>query len=374
MKFGEFARSHRRTIVLCAACLFLATVSACVTSKNDASPGAGTPPGSSAARVPDSSATGPAARPPAQSAEPGVSSGNTGGNSEQADSANPASSDYGNEGASSGATSFGSDGSAANNQDRDASPNKHERDDSSGQTSVQKDRSFSANGAIGGFLGAIVGGHGFGSARMDRSLPNFPWPPPTPSEKTLLPRDRLTGLLGKKPSLEDVARLLTHALEAADYSEYSFYGVPGGFALVARMEQIEPDGRPKRHGKRFLDPDFQAPFSLPRYIRELFYAPQGFYRLIVFVVSDNSVVPTGSPPSADAAKNWLERGGTMLPPSYDAIGFTHNCQVTALIYEFRKVGTRTVNTLVPGRLDARTHLEKAGLYARLTGGGNQRRP
>lgn len=196
-------------------------------------------------------------------------------------------------------------------------------------------------------------------------LPDFPWPPPQPSEKMLLPHDRIAAGLGATPSLADVGRKLTSALEAAGYSEYSLFRVPGGFALVARLEQFTPDGAPAPQGMRFLDPHAQMPFSLSAYVEHLFFAPEGYYRLIVFVVTDHPVVARAPSPDADAASAWLAQGADRLPPAFSGLPFTANHQVGALIYEFRKHGQDGIATLQPGELDARTHLAKSGLYAAL---------
>lgn len=200
-------------------------------------------------------------------------------------------------------------------------------------------------------------------------LPSFPWPPPPPSEKMVLPRDKLLAGLGATPSLGAIGQKLTRTLVAAGYPEYSFYRVPDGFAIVARLEQISADGSPEPQGERFLDPDAQAEFSLQAYLAHLFYAPQGFYRLIVFVVTPQAVVPRGPAPKAEKMQTLLANGATKLPSAYNQQTFTADHDVTALIYEFRKSGSTGVLALTPGRLDARTHLQKAGLYDRLMNGG-----
>jgi hypothetical protein len=196
-------------------------------------------------------------------------------------------------------------------------------------------------------------------------MPDFPWPPPEPSEKMTLPRDRLAVGLGANPSLGALSHKLTAALEGAGYSEYAFFRAPDGFALVARLERFRPDGTPEADANRFLDPDAEKPFSLAAYIQHLFFAPEGYYRLIVFVVSDQPVVASAPRPSAAAATAWLRQGANVLPQGYEDMPFTAGHQVSALIYEFRKHGQDRIATLEPGELDARTHLVKSGLYAAL---------
>ncbi|MEJ1967573.1 MAG: hypothetical protein WDN03_02895 [Rhizomicrobium sp.] len=178
-----------------------------------------------------------------------------------------------------------------------------------------------------------------------------------------MPRSGVLAGLGSTPSQSAVAWRLVKALSAHGYAEYSYYSVPDGFALVERLEQIQPDGSPVPRGVRFLDPDIAEPFSLTHYLEHLFVAPNGYYRLIVFVVTDLPVTARGAPPTAGTTREWLRVGADKLPPIYDKLPFTADHQVSVLIFEFQKMGNEPVTTLVPGRLDAHTHLEKAGLYA-----------
>jgi hypothetical protein len=129
---------------------------------------------------------------------------------------------------------------------------------------------------------------------------------------------------------------------------------------------MEPDGRPAPEKFRFLDPDAQEPFSLTAYISQLFFAPEGYYRQIVFVVTSDVVRLGGAHLTAKAAGALLAGGSDRLPGDYRKIAFTEDYQVSALIYEYRKgAETRDVRSLIPGRLGARTNLERAGIYPRL---------
>jgi hypothetical protein len=199
----------------------------------------------------------------------------------------------------------------------------------------------------------------------DVELPKFSWPPPTPSEKMNLPHNRVVEGLGKSPALSEISRRLTTVLDSAGYSEYSFYRVPDGFAVVARMEQIEPDGTPLSNGYRFMAPDAASQFSLSSYLEQLFVAPQGYYRLIVFIVTDVAIVAKGPTPRAVVAESWLSQGADKLSPPYDTYKFSPNHQVSVFIYEYRKRGSAEVLALIPGRIDVATHLKKSGLYAGL---------
>jgi hypothetical protein len=216
--------------------------------------------------------------------------------------------------------------------------------------------------AIEGLIGRPAPG-----PRTAGALPDFPWPPPTPSERLNLRRSQiLTVSMGRDPSLSDVGRRIVRALEAAGYSEYSFYAVPGGFAVVARLERIQDDGTPAPDQLRFLAPEAAEPFSLSTYVTRLFFAPQGYYRQIVFAVTTEVVRPSGPAPSARTAEALLQGGADRLPPAFRSVPFTTDYQATVLIYEYRKgAAARDVITLTPGRLDARTNLIRAGIYKQL---------
>ena len=198
---------------------------------------------------------------------------------------------------------------------------------------------------------------------VEATLPDFPWPPPTPSTQIVLPNS-LFQVSGKPtPSLSSVGAQLVGALEQARYFEYSYYRVPNGFALVARLERIGPDGTPLPEEFRFLLPGSQEPFSLGVYIKQLFFAPEGFYRQIVVVVTDRPFTATGETLDAPAAARLLGGGANRLSNDFETMQFTEAHRVSALIYEFRKGAQQgDVSTLTPGRLGARTHLERAGIY------------
>ena len=198
------------------------------------------------------------------------------------------------------------------------------------------------------------------------ALPDFPWPPPEPSARTELPNALFTASGKANPSLASVGAHLVSALEQARYFEYSYYRAPGGFALVARLERMATDGTPLPEEFRFLQPGSQEPFSLAVYVKQLFFAPEGFYRQIVFVASDQPFAATGARIDAKGAALLLRSGANRLSGDYETLPFTPEHRVSALIYEFQK-GARDgdVSTLTPGRLGARTHLDRAGIYPAL---------
>jgi hypothetical protein len=81
--------------------------------------------------------------------------------------------------------------------------------------------------------------------RPGQKMPHFPWPPPKASAMVVIPGDFLRKTPGKVCYLGDVERKIHAALESSGCFEKSYYGVPDGFAMVARLEQINRDGTPK---------------------------------------------------------------------------------------------------------------------------------
>lgn len=199
----------------------------------------------------------------------------------------------------------------------------------------------------------------------DVGFPNFPWPPPRPSEQLRLPRGRVLAAIGGNPSLYDVGQHLTAALDRTGYSEHSFYRAPKGFALISRLERIENDGRPAPGTFRYMPPG-QEPFSLTNYLSGLFVAPVGYYRLIVFVATDAPIVATGDRIDQREANDLLREGADRLPPDFRRMPFGPDHEITALIYEFQKTGQASrLQLLDQGRLGARVHLDQSGLYRAL---------
>ena len=194
-------------------------------------------------------------------------------------------------------------------------------------------------------------------------LPAFPWPPPAPSARAELPRP----LFEQSASQFALAGRLTTALEQAGYAEYSFYGAPGGFALVARLERIQDDGRSEPEGFRFLDPDAAEPFSLVTYISRLFFAPQGYYRQLVFVLTNHPFTADANATlESNNARRLLRSGANRLPSLYREKAVSRDHALTVLVYEFRKgPADRDVVTLEPGRLSGRVHLERSGILTAL---------
>ncbi len=197
------------------------------------------------------------------------------------------------------------------------------------------------------------------------AIPNFPWPPPAPSSQSVIALSRFISS-GASPDpaslkLGDIDASLRHALDEVGVSEASYYAVPQGFAVVTRLESIDASGTPKPEPERWgVATGVPTTFSLSSYVRILFTAPEGHYRLIVFVVTAQAFVGQSVPVSREDAERWLVAGANVLPNAIAAQQVRDGMVCTALVYEFNKVGNQDAVILRPG-IPARTHLVKLGL-------------
>lgn len=198
--------------------------------------------------------------------------------------------------------------------------------------------------------------------------PTFPWPPPNASARCPLPR--LPSVPGRPAiSLGDIDAILSAALDATGYGEKGYYSVPGGFALATRLEQIYRNGKSVPPPARFsLDPVTPSIWSLD-YFRALFTTTSGYFRVIVFIVSDQPFTERPTPPTENAAIHWPSGGTNVLPHPIAATKTTDQVAITAMIYEFKSAETdgspQQLQPLANSDLNAKTHLQEAGLWRAL---------
>jgi hypothetical protein len=198
-------------------------------------------------------------------------------------------------------------------------------------------------------------------------FPQFPWPPPRASATVVLPDEFLRRPADSVLRWGDVDRTLTSALDACGYFDRSYYAVPDGFAIVTRLEQMQADGTSKAPPDRWaVEYKPVASFSLALYLRALFTADPGFYRIIVFVVTSQSFSQRPSEVSREEAMTWLQRGLDRLPADLAGREYTGQYACTALIYQFEQPGSGEGAKLdVPSDLPGRTQLERAKLWQAL---------
>ena len=202
------------------------------------------------------------------------------------------------------------------------------------------------------------------TAPSPAGLPAFPWPPPRYSAYSTIAREWVA--LGASPTLASSARRLEVAFDAAGYGERSYYWIPGGFALVSRLEQIQSDAAPVASPARWAVSTPTVKTGVIDYIRALFNAPPGFYRVIVFAVTDQDFAAANRPPTSSEARNWITTGSLRLPETVGKLPYSERHYTTALIYEFeRSANQPEARVRTPSNSPGRVHLEKAGLWQAL---------
>lgn len=193
-------------------------------------------------------------------------------------------------------------------------------------------------------------------------LPSNPmWPVPPPSghkELTMWPLGR-PGLA----RMGDVANKLETALSSVGYVDRGYYSIPGGFALVTKVEQIYSDGTPKPPPDRFSSV-LSGPHSLADYLKALFTTQPGYYRILVFVVTDQTIPYGGPVPTQEDANRWLGAPST-LPASVASEPTKSEAKCTVMIYEFENSGASNdpATLMTSMTAGAEDHLRKSGVWA-----------
>lgn len=193
-------------------------------------------------------------------------------------------------------------------------------------------------------------------------IPEFPWPPPKSSGRTTLARELFVKQQGPT-LLSDVSNNLRDAFRKCGYGEISWYSTPNGFALVSQLEQFKADGTPLDGEDRWaISVRAQKIFTVSDYLRALFTAPRGRYRVLAFVVTDQPFVQRAKELTDEEARDLVRGGGSGLPQSIGEREFTpgHECHV--LVYEYERHSNKKPPIFLrPGRLDAQAHLTAAKL-------------
>ena len=176
-----------------------------------------------------------------------------------------------------------------------------------------------------------------------------------------------------RATLGEVASDLQSAFDRAGYVEKSYYGVPEGFAVVSRLEQIDADGRPFPGNARWQIADY-GPFSLSTYIQRLFAVDEGHFRVVVFIVTSEPFAASNAAVDVKLAEDWLLSGDNLLPPSIGSLKVSNDVACTALVYEFRRRHGEQPEFVLPSLISAQQHLVASGLKAALEGQSAQGAP
>lgn len=199
----------------------------------------------------------------------------------------------------------------------------------------------------------------------DVPLPAFPWPPPNASAQVELAPSWLP--VRGASTLGNVADRLLAVIGEADYRRWSFSSVPHGFALVTQLEQTRADGTPAAPDRWNDGLPSMATMPFADFLRALIVAPVGYYRVIVFVSTDQPWQMNAPAPTGAEAQRWLSTGLNRLPSGVANLPYTTAYTTTALVYEFTKRSANEPATLVgTSSIGAMTHLERSGVLRPLS--------
>jgi hypothetical protein len=199
-------------------------------------------------------------------------------------------------------------------------------------------------------------------AEAPYALPSLDFPLPAPSARIKLPATALAG----SRTYGQLSDRLEHLLQSQGYFEMSYYLVPGGFALVSRLEQTDKTGKPLPDPDRWeagIAPD--RDFSLKEVLRALFFTDPGYFRILFFVLTDETQFTSQDSTMSRDEAVAIASGGALDLGSYRARPLPDVAKLYALVYEFEVNEARKETQsflLVPGRIQGRTHLERAGLW------------
>ncbi len=193
------------------------------------------------------------------------------------------------------------------------------------------------------------------------TVPFFPWPPPASSARYVFPEE----VFSRYATVGEVSGTILAALEHTGYVERSFFQTaPGGVALVTRLEKIGGDGAPAPEQDRWPSGFDNTPQGFIDFVRGLFYAKPGHYRVIVFILQEKAFTQSEKKATGKDAETWLAEGAIKLPAWLASRPFGKDSTCTALIYEFESDGTAVKS--VVSSLTGKQHLQKAGLLTALS--------
>jgi hypothetical protein len=193
------------------------------------------------------------------------------------------------------------------------------------------------------------------------TVPFFPWPPPASSARYVFPQETFSSYA----TVGDVSTAILKALEHSGYVERSFFRTePGGVVLVTRLEKIGGDGSPAPEQERWPAGFENTPVGFIDFVRGLFYAKAGHYRVIAFVLQEKAFTQSEQKATGKDAETWLAEGAFKLPAWLAQRPFGKDSTCTALIYEFASDGAAVKG--VVSSLTGKQHLEKAGVLTGLS--------
>jgi outer membrane protein OmpA-like peptidoglycan-associated protein len=198
----------------------------------------------------------------------------------------------------------------------------------------------------------------------------FPWPPPLATKWTRLPVRLCVN--AREKTLGGSVDLIRAAFRRGGFPETERTYLIGktGFAMAGHMEAIADDATFKPPPDRWAAPEAETPwqsFSITGYLRALFSANTGHYRIIVIALTDHMFAGPQVVPVDSAIRAIPENGlAGDLPTNIAKTPLAQsglNCY--AFVYEFeRPVDPKRTRLVDSSREEAIGHLVLARLWTR----------
>lgn len=188
----------------------------------------------------------------------------------------------------------------------------------------------------------------------------FPWPPPTPSAQRALSPD-VTPDSPPAETVGEVSRRLERVLREARFDSFGYYRVPGGFALVTRIENLDgTTGEPFDGAARWATRQVYAGLSLSSIFAITRSA--GYYRVFAFVLTNDPKEPQPLDPekTLHVAQTWANEGSPSLPGDVKKLPVGPDHVLVVMLYEFEKVEGGETNHFQPSRWPLDQHLSSLG--------------
>jgi hypothetical protein len=134
------------------------------------------------------------------------------------------------------------------------------------------------------------------------------------------------------------------------------------------MEQIDKNAIAKAPPNRWNVHPIDNTFTFSDYISSLFFSNPGYFRVIVFIMTDIGFTISNTMADRETAMEWLDIGYSELPYFLAEIPVTPYHGLTALIYEYKvSENNKTAELVKPSKHSGKNHLEKAELWSALSG-------
>lgn len=165
-------------------------------------------------------------------------------------------------------------------------------------------------------------------------------------------------------TLSQVESKLTKALNNCGYLERRLFYVKGGFAMVTQIEQIKEDGYCLEANRWNTKPVREETFSLTSFFSSLFTSKPGYFRVFVFIVTDEPLVPKPRSITREEAMGWLTGAVSKLPPKIGQIAYTNATNAVAFVYEFTvNEADKKASLSHPSTIGAEAHLRNSKILS-----------